>query len=198
MVIGVTGGIGSGKSTVTKILHQQGYESLIADEIAREIMTSDQNVIHAIKSHFGSESYEKGNLNTKSLANKVFNNPDQISKLNSIVHPPTIKKIEELIKDKKKNHKLIFVESALIFEAQMEYLFDYILLITAEEDTRIKRVLERGVETISEIRSRMLNQIPEEQKKKRSQFIIENNSTLEDLEDRTLFFLNLFKSMIQI
>ena len=102
-----------------------------------------------------------------------------------------------IISEERGKNKLVFVESALIFEANMEYLFDYILLITSEEDIRIKRILERGRETISEIRSRMLNQIPESEKKKRSQFIIENNSTIKNLEEKTLFFLNLLKKLAE-
>ena len=77
----------------------------------------------------------------------------------------------------------------------MTNLFDYILLITADEDTRIKRVLERDTETVSEIKSRIMNQMSEDQKKGKSDFIIENESTIEKLEEKTLFFLNLFKSL---
>jgi dephospho-CoA kinase len=199
MVIGVTGGIGSGKSTVTEILLENGFKSIISDDVAKDLMVSDQKVIDRIISNFGKRSYNNGQLDKSYLADQVFNNPENIKIINSIVHPPTIEKIESLIAEQKRRDKdkLIFVESALIFEAKMEYLFDHILLVTADEDIRIKRILKRGVETISEIRSRMMNQIPEIQKRKRSQFIIENNSTLKSLKEKTLFFLNLFKSMTE-
>ena len=85
----------------------------------------------------------------------------------------------------------------MIFEAKMEELFDYILLVTAEEDIRIKRVLQRDSETISEIRSRILNQIPEEQKRGRSDFVIDNNTTIEELNSKVLFFLTMFNSLLK-
>jgi len=195
IVIGITGGIGSGKSTVSRLLENNGFQILIADSIAREVMLNDKSVISKIIKVFGKDCYTQGVLNSNILANKVFNHPEQIKKLNSIVHPPTIEIIEEKIDLLKENQSITFVESALIFEAKMEDLFDYILLVTAEEDTRIKRILERDVETASEIKSRMLTQIPEDKKKGRSDFVIENNSSKEILEEKVVFFLNLFKSL---
>ena len=196
LVIGITGGIGSGKSTVTDYFLTQKQSVLKADDIAKKVMMEDVEVKNKIISHFGADCYDGNLLNTKIIAKKVFNSPENIKKLNTIVHPPTISVLEKNISELKKENDLLFVEAALIFEAKMESLFDYILLITADEDTRIKRVLERDTETVSEIRSRMLHQISEEQKKGKSDFIIVNNSTIEDLNSRSLFFLNLFKSMI--
>jgi dephospho-CoA kinase len=196
LVIGITGGIGSGKSTVSDYYLSLNHHVLKADDIAKKVMVDNENVKNKIISQFSDECYNGNILNTKVLAQKVFNNPENIKKLNSIVHPPTINYLKEEIEKSKTLYSLVFVEAALIFEAKMEDLFDYILLITAEENTRIRRVLERDTETVSEIRSRMLHQFPEEQKKGKSDFILENNSTIDDLQNRALFFLNLFKSMI--
>jgi len=195
LVIGITGGIGSGKTTVSKIFEENGLTVLKADDIAKKVMVENKEVYNKIVIEFGKECYSDGNLNTKVLAEEVFNHPKEIRKLNSIVHPPTIEKIGNLIDSLKDKNKLLFVESALIFEAKMVDLFDYILLVTADEDTRIKRVLKRDSETSSEIRSRMLNQISEEQKRGKSDFIIDNNSTMESLREKTIFFLNLFKNL---
>lgn len=195
MVIGITGGIGSGKSTVSKIFTDNGCKVLFADNIAKEIMTKDLKISEQIINSFGKECYTNGKLESKVLAEKVFNDSGKIGKLNSIVHPPTIKKITEEINSLKKKHDLIFVEVPLLFEAKMVDLFDYIFLVTADTDTRIRRVLDRDNVTASEIKGRIDAQIPEDQKRGRSDFIIENNSTLQKLEEKTLFFLNMFKSI---
>lgn len=195
IAIGITGGIGSGKSTVSKIISESGYQVLKSDLIAKNIMTEDRDVATALIENFGSECFIDGKLNTKYLAEKVFNLPDRMRKLNAIVHPPTIDFIKKEIKLHHQNNSIVFVESALIFEAKMEHLFEYILLVTAEEDIRIKRVLTRDSETISEIRSRILNQIPEEQKRSRAHFVIENNTSLEELVSKVNFFLTIFNSL---
>ena len=195
LVIGITGGIGSGKSTVSEIISQNNYTVLKADDIAKKIMSEDSKIISEISSKFGIESYIDGKLNKKYLADKVFNNPEKIGLINSIIHPPTIEFIRKESQIILQKSDLVFVESALVFEAKMEDLFNYILLITSLEDTRIKRVLNRDLESMSEIKSRIMNQIPEEQKRGKSDFVIENNSTLEELKTRVIFFLNLFKSL---
>lgn len=195
LVIGITGGIGSGKTTVCKLFEKRGFQVLRADNIAKKIMREDPSVKHNVISEFGEECFINNELNTKFLANQVFNHPQKINKLNSIVHPLTIKQIQIEIGKLKKENKLLFVESALIFEAKMVDMFDYILLVTAQEDTRIRRVLKRDRETISEIRSRILNQIPEEQKRGKSDFIIDNDSSIQDLETKSVFFLKLFENL---
>lgn len=196
MVIGITGGIGSGKSTVCKILTDKGCKVLFADNIAKSIMNNDINISGEIIDIFGTECYSNGKLESKILAEKVFNHPDKISKLNSIVHPPTIKKIKEDIAFLNDPKELLFIEVPLLFEAKMVDLFDYIFLVTAESDIRIRRVLERDNVSAAEIKGRIDAQIPEEQKKGRADFILENNSTLKNLKEKTIFFLNLFKSLI--
>lgn len=197
LVIGITGGIGSGKTTVSDIFINNNYTVLKTDDIAKKIMNENSEVKQKITSQFGNECYDDGKLNTKHLAKKVFNHPANIGKLNKIVHPPTIQFIRTETKALLQNADIVFVESALIYEAKMQDLFDYILLITSHEDTRIKRVLKRDLETISEIKSRIINQIPEEQKRGRAHFVIENNSSIEDLKSRVIFFLGLFKSLIK-
>ena len=195
IAIGITGGIGSGKSTVSDIISGNNYPIIKADDVAKKIMNEDTKIVSEIIKNFGSECYLDGKLNTKYVADKVFIHPDRIRKLNQIVHPPTLQFIQKEINSFHKDFDIVFVESALIFEAKMEELFNYILLVTAEEDIRIKRVLKRDLETISEIRSRILNQIPEEQKRGRSDFVIENNSTIEELNSKVFFFLTIFKSL---
>ena len=196
IVIGITGGIGTGKSTVSSIFQESGFPLLLADDIAKELMETDSKLIDKIRSEFGEYIYVDGKLNTKLLAEKVFSNKNENNKINRIVHPPTISFIEARIKELESSNNIIFVESALIFEAEMENMFDYVLLVTAEEDLRISRLVKNGRETESQIRKRMEFQLSDERKRQLSDFIIENNSTIDDLKKRSLFFLNLFKTLV--
>ncbi|PID58725.1 MAG: dephospho-CoA kinase [Ignavibacteriae bacterium] len=195
LVIGITGGIGSGKSTVSKFFANEGYTVLLADDIAKSIMVKDQSVVQKIIAEFGEKAFVKNKLNRKFLAKEVFNNPKKIEKLNAIVHPPTISLIKNEIQKLNGKESLIFVEAALIFEAKMENLFDYILLVTADEDIRIDRICKRDNVKLSEIKKRIENQIPEKVKKGLSDFTIENNLDLNELKNKTLFFLELFKNI---
>lgn len=196
MIIGITGGIGSGKTTVTDFYSQLGYFIIKADNVAKQIMVEDKDLVHKIIDEFGEKCYgDNGELDTKYLAQSAFSHPKNLEKLNKIVHPPAILKVKQIANNALKEHNLVFVESALIFEAKMEEIFDYIILITADEDTRIKRVLERGNETAFEIKSRMMHQLSEADKQKRSDFIIKNDSTIEELKKRAEFILSLINSL---
>ena len=196
LVIGMTGGIGSGKSTVSKIIESEGYLVLYADDIAKNLMNEDQNLAAKIKNSFGEDCYSNGKLVPKVLASKVFGDAEKVKKLNSIVHPPTIKKIDLEISKYETEHEIIFVEVPLLFEAKMVDMFDYILLVTADIDTRIRRVLERDNVPAEEIKGRIESQYPEDQKRGQSDFIIDNIGSLEELNDKTRFFLTLFKTML--
>lgn len=193
--IGITGGIGSGKSIVSKIIKTFGYAVLDADSIAKEIMNSDDSVQEMIKREFGDESYLNSKLNSSFLSSSVFNSVENIKKINSIVHPPVISKIEELIQTELKIKNLVFVEAALIFESEMDDILDHVLLVTAREHLRIKRIMERDSSAEDEIRKRMQFQMPEDEKEKLSDFTIHNDLTLEELEKRTKFFLQIFEFM---
>jgi len=195
LVIGITGGIGSGKSSVSKIYEDSGFIVIKADQIAKNIIQNDIEVASKIKKEFGDETFQNNQLNAKYLANIVFNNEEKLKKLNSIVHPATINKISEEIKKYQISEKIIFVEAALIFEAKMEELFDFILLVTADDEIRIERVSKRDQISKDDISNRIANQIPEKIKKSQSDFIIENNKSLEELKSKSEFFLKIFQTI---
>ncbi len=194
-VIGITGGIGSGKSTVSDFFESKNFIVLRADNIAKDVMLKNKKVKQQIVKEFVNESYLEDKLNTKYIAEKVFNNPDYLKKLNEIVHPPTISKINFDIQKLKRKYDIIFVEAAILFEANWEKYFDYILLVTADEDKRIKRLLGRNNITVQEIKNRILNQMDENKKKRKSDFIIENNADLDSLYQKADFFLTLFNNL---
>ena len=193
--IAVTGGIGSGKSTFCNYLSSKGFPLLKADDISKEILENDGDVKKKIINAFGEESFKEGKPNKEYLAEKVFSNPENVIKINSILHPKVIKKTEELLNELSKNNKLIFVEAALIYEADMEDLFDYVVLVIADEKVRMERKTQFDNFSKKTFIERNENQIPDEEKKKRADFIFENNSGIDELKtkaDLLLIILNGF------
>ena len=158
-------------------------------------MQNDETVKNKICSEFGDEVYKSGILDTKFLAEKIFSNKNNVDKINSIVHPPTLKKINQLTFDILKNTNLVFVESALIYEAAIENMFDYVILIYSDLPLRLKRVLNRDKVEAEKVEQRIKFQIPDENKKESADFVIENNSGVEELKQRTQFVLNLLSSL---
>jgi dephospho-CoA kinase len=195
--IAITGGIGSGKSLVTGYIEKLGYPVIKSDDVAKELMRSDESIKKKIIKEFGPPAYNENGLNTKYLAELVFTYPEKVQKINSIVHPPTTKKISDLADQLFTKHKIVFVESALIYEAKIQNQFDYIVLIYSDEQTRIKRVIQREKITHGDIQKRMAFQIPDDQKKERADFVIENNSSITELQNRTNFILNILKSFVE-
>ncbi len=193
--VAITGGIGSGKSEFSKILIEKGLTVLNADKIAKNILFTDEQVKSKVIKIFGNESYNEEGVNTKYLAQKVFTDEEQIKKLNSIVHPVTIKKIDEMMNEILKEKNIVFVEAALIYEAEMEELFDYVILITAEERIRIDRVIERDKVDEEEVLDRMQNQITETEKRKYADFVIDNDKELNDLRIKTETLITILKSI---
>lgn len=194
--IAITGGIGSGKSTVSDYLEMKGFQVLRADQIAKEMMINNVEVKNLILSEFGNESYINEKLNTKYLAANVFNNEENVIKINAIVHPPVMNKINELCIEHFKNHSIVFIETALVYEANLEDFFDYILLVLSDEKTRIERVVKRENVSEEQVRIRMQYQIPDEEKKDDADFVLDNNTTIIELENRMEFLLILIKQLL--
>ncbi len=193
--IAITGGIGTGKSVVAELYKNHGYQVISADDVAKEILANDKSVREKIIKEFGEKSFVNGKPDFKYLSDKVFAIPENVQTINAIIHPPTISKINRLMNEALENNNLVFVEAALIFEAKMENLFDYIILITSDKEKQIERVKSRSKLSEPEILKRMENQLPENIKKAKSDFIIENNSSLEELKNRAMFVLNLLQSI---
>ncbi len=171
MVIGITGGIGSGKSTVADLLRSKGYPVFDSDREARIIQDSDAAVIAATKQLFGEDIYVEGHLNRPAVASLVFSNPDLLKKLTEIVHPAVRKKIQEWMLQFDHN-QIIFVESAVLFEGGFYKLMDKIVLIVASEEIRIERVMKRDGLTREQVIAKIKNQIPDTKKITESDLII--------------------------
>jgi dephospho-CoA kinase len=189
--IAVTGNIGSGKSLFCKYLSEQNFQVIEADNIAKEILSSNPRVKEKIIKEFGSDSYLNNELNRKYLAGNIFSNPVSLKKINSIVHPETIKRINELIEKVFIKEDIVFIEAALIYEADMEKLFDFVVLICADERIRKQRKIKNDDYSEEEFNKRNLNQISEEEKKKRADFVFENNEGIIELKKKADFLLKI-------
>lgn len=173
-IIGLTGGIGSGKTMVAKYFKSLGIPVYIADDEARKLMTSD-NIINTLSNEFGKEILENGILNREKLAQLVFNNPKKLQKLNSIVHPEVKKHFDNWV-EKHKNYPFVVKEAAILFESGSYKYCDTIITVTAPLETRLQRVMKRDKTDRESILKRIENQWTDEQRIAKSNYVIHNLS----------------------
>lgn len=170
--IGITGGIGSGKTTVAKIFETLGIPVYYADDAAKRLMNTDPVIRKKINDTFGNVYDEQG-LNKQKLASLLFNNPENVKAINAIVHPATIQDAMNWMLQQKAPYAL--KEAALIFESGSEKELDYVIGVSAPEAIRIQRVTKRDGIDEAEVRKRMNNQLSEEEKINRCDFVIYND-----------------------
>jgi len=193
--VGITGSIGSGKSTFSNFIADKGYPVIKVDELSKQLLVEDKKLKDKIIKEFGEESYTGNKVNRKYLADKVFSKPDNVDLINSIVHPVVIKKTESDIEKLLETNDLVFAEAALIYEADMEKIFDYIVLVTADEKIRMNRKIKYDNYTEEQFLKRNENQIPDEEKKKRADFVFENNGNINEFKIKTDLFINIIKGL---
>ncbi|MDX9791688.1 MAG: dephospho-CoA kinase, partial [Candidatus Kapabacteria bacterium] len=193
--------IGSGKSEIGKILSEKGFPVISTDELAKSIMVGDTKVKLSLIDEFGQEVYDtSGKLNSKLLSEIVFKDDkyrqQRLDKLNSIVHPPVIDLMVTAIEDLiLKGHQLIFVESALIYEAGLDNGFDYVICVSAEDEIRINRTIQRNNLCKEDVMARMGQQLSQELKISHADFNIVNNKSLKDLKDSVDFLLPILQTL---
>ena len=188
MIIGLTGGIGTGKSTVSRKLRERGYPVIDLDVISREVIEYPE-VIDELVRNFGNEILENQNnisgkksISRNKLRQIVFKDEKKVNMLNSIMHPPIVEKMRREIEKLKKNCKTVFIEVQLLFEAHLEKEFDIIVLIYADKKTQLERVLKRDGRSEEEVQQIINAQISMDEKRKLSNYIIENNGNSEMLK----------------
>ncbi|WP_272148585.1 dephospho-CoA kinase [Tenacibaculum aiptasiae] len=185
MVVGLTGGIGSGKSTILKMFSKfENIAVYIADEEAKKLMTSSSEIKSQLIAEFGEETYKDNQLNREYLANIVFKDKSKLTKLNSIVHPVVHKHLQNFI-DNNSKKKYILYENAILFENGSNHICDKIITVTAPENIRLERVLKRDNSNIEAVKNRMKNQWSQAKKTLQSHYIIEN-LTLNSSNDQVL------------
>ena len=175
--VGLTGGIGSGKTTIAKMFEELGVPLYFADDEAKKLMNSNDQIQKKLIDLFGKETYKNGELNREFIAGIVFNDKDKLNKINSIVHPEVEKHFKNWAEDQ--NSKYVIQENAIIFESGAQDRFNYIITVTAPVDVKIDRVRKRDHISKEKVLERMNNQLDDDYKIKNSFFVI-NNLILED------------------
>jgi dephospho-CoA kinase len=175
--IGLTGNIGSGKSTVARVFEILGVKIFYADAEAKKVMTTDEELIGGIKSAFGIEAYfPNGDLNRKHIANIVFKNEEELKRLNAMVHPAVFKAFDEWAKAHT-NQPYVIKEAAVLFESESYKHCDKALLVSAPLEMRLKRVMDRDRVSRAEVEAREARQFTEERKKELADYILYNDDT---------------------
>jgi dephospho-CoA kinase len=171
--VGIAGGIGSGKTIVCDVFKVLGIPIYNADLEAKLIMNKSDQVRKAIIAAFGDQAYQDGLLNREFLSAQVFNDADQLAKLNAIVHPAVIQAAEDWADAQTAPYSL--KEASILFESGSYKKLDYTILVTAPVEIRIARVMQRDQVTREQVLARMNNQLPDEEKAKLADFVIIND-----------------------
>ena len=178
--VAIAGNIASGKSEVEKILKEKGYKVFDTDKIAHKILETSATVIEAFKMH---DILDNGIISRKKLGQLVFNNPELKQLLESIVHPLVKNEINKIF-EIYNNEKYVFISIPLIFEANMQNLFDKIIFVYCNDDIRLKRLMKRNNLTEEEAKQRINSQIPQDKKIKKCDYVIKNEATIDNLRSQ--------------
>jgi dephospho-CoA kinase len=181
--VGITGGMGSGKTTACKIFEELGIPVYYADERGKYLMQHEHHLIDEIKKLFGAEAYENGQLNRKFISDKVFHDKPKLEALNALVHPAVYHDLEHwlAVQEEKKNPYVI-KEAALLIETGSYKRLDKLIVVTSPVEVRLKRITDRDSMPVEETMVRMSNQLPEEEKVKLADYVITNDKDLEQLK----------------
>ena len=196
--VGVTGGIGSGKSDFCRLFEAEGIPIFYADTVARNLVESSEEIQARIRRVFGSTAVgENGRLNRAKLGEVVFSDTEMREKLNAIIHPHVFQAFDEFVEHNspKSNLPFLIAEAALIFESRMDQKLDYVIVIDAPEEVRIRRIQRRDAVSREDVKRRVASQMPVEKKLARADFIVRNEGTVADLKRAVDFFVNLFRSL---
>jgi dephospho-CoA kinase len=195
--IGVTGGIGSGKSAVCSIFAHLGVPVLYADDIAKELSSTDSTIRKKLITLLGESAFHAdGSLNRSFIASEIFANKSLQKKVESLIHPRVEKEIERQIEEfAHRGEPIVIVEAALIYEAGLYKKLDAVIVIDADESERVSRVRKRDVVSEEAVRSRITAQLEVKRKLEKADYIIYNNGTLEELESKVRFLYSVFKQL---
>lgn len=175
-VIGITGGIGSGKSTLSEVLRNHNYPVYDTDKEARRLQNENPELINSTKLLLGEDVYSNGQLNRRAVAERVFEEPELLRQLTALVHPVVKRDFIEWVGKQTSQH--VFIESAVLFEGGFDAFTDAIIVVTAPEEIRIKRVMKRDGLTREQVLARIKNQLPESGKLNKATLVISTENGL--------------------
>lgn len=174
-IIGITGGIGGGKSMFSRFLLRRGELVYDTDMEAKILQNTDEILISKIKTEFGDDIYNEHGLNRQQLAKIVFPNPEKLQTLTGIVHPAVMEDFNQWIQ-KNASRKFLFMECAVLFEGKFDRLVDKIVVVTAPEEVRIQRVMKRDCVEEKSVLARIQNQMDESEKIKLADWVFDTNN----------------------
>ena len=192
VIVGLTGGIGSGKTTISKYFESLGAPIYIADHEAKALMNRSKVIKRKLIKLFGNAAYKEGMLNRPFLASKIFKDKELLLKMNDIVHPKVASHFKRWLK--KQEAPYVIKEAAIIFENNLQNQCDYIITVIADKEQRIERVMKRDNASREKIESIIKNQLPDAEKVKRSDFVITNN----DLDIAKTEALEIHRQILQL
>lgn len=201
VVVAVTGGMGCGQSSVCEYLSKLGVKVIIADLIARKEIEKNDDIIKELKQIFGKKIfYRDGKLNRKLLARIAFSDEAKTWRLNQIVHPQMVARIMELIEEARDSsqYNIIAVDAALIYELNLEHMFDAVIVVSSKLKNRVERIQRRDRLSEKEIMDRINKQIPLEDKVQWATLVVHNDGDLETLEKNTRRLYSQLKNFIRI
>lgn len=173
IVVGITGGIGSGKTTIANYFTELGIPLYIADVEAKALMKRSKVIKRKLIELFGNEAYKKGDVNRPYLASKIFNDKSLLAKMNAIIHPKVASHFKRWLK--KQDAPYVIKEAAIIFENGLEHQYDYIITVVADKDLRLQRVIQRDTSSKEKVEAIIKNQLSDDEKIRKSDFVITNN-----------------------
>ena len=182
--VAITGNISAGKSVAEKILRDKGFYVFDTDIIAHDVLEKSEDVKKAFSGH---DILTDSKIDRKKLAKVVFNNKDELNKLENIIHPLVKQELEKIFS---RDYKIVFISVPQLFESGFNILFDKIILVTSDEKLRLERLMRRNNLSEEEAQIRIKSQIPQEEKISRSDFVVENNSSIDFLEEQIDKILN--------
>ncbi len=199
IAVAVSGGIGSGKTEACKMFASFGVTVLFTDTLARELIDTSLEIKKRLRKEFGPEVFlQDGKLDRRRMAKIVFTDDSAKERLDNIVHPYVLEEIRKKIASlkRRKVDNIMMVESALIFESGAEHLFDYIIVIDADEAERIERIVRRDHVTRTEVLQRIKSQMPAAMKKKKADFILQNSGDMSALRANCRFIFTLLQKLV--
>ncbi len=196
LVVGLTGGIGSGKSVVARCFEDLGARLIYADALSKDILVTDPDVRREFTGQFGSGFFsDPDTLDRKRLARLVFDDPRALRKLNAIVHPAVIRLVRSKIERYRRRRGILIVEAALFYETGVEVLTDYMIVVDADEEVRIRRVMERDGCPREDVVKRMRMQMPAKEKVLRADFVIMNSGDQSLLSPKCRFIYGILSGL---
>lgn len=187
--VGLTGGIGSGKTTVSNFLLEYGIPVYNSDSQGKKLMNTNLELINDIVNIFGESVYNNGILNTNLLSSIVFSDPEKIKQLNNLVHPKVAEDFNQWV-GKNNNQPILIKEAAILIESGAYLNMDKIILVISKKSNRINRVSKRDNSDFESIEKRINFQLTDDEKIQYADYIIENNSSLDDLKNEVLRVFN--------